>query len=115
MRAAESGAASIRSTTRPHDPDTWDRKGLNDFVTEVDRMAERIIVKALLKHSPDAGILGEELTPDAGTEGLVWVVDPLDGTTNYLHGYPSYCVSIAPSFRPWPMFVVVMHRHRTAG
>jgi len=42
-----------------------------------------------------ARIIGEELSPDIVTEGLVWVVDPLDGTTNFLHGYPSYAVSIA--------------------
>ena len=108
VRAAESGAASIRSATRPRDPDTWDRKGLNDFVTEVDRTAERIIGDALLKDGPDAVILGEELTPDAGTEGLVWVVDPLDGTTNYLHGYPSYCVSIAGVIDGVPHAAVVL-------
>ena len=39
--------------------------------------------------------MGEELTPGLSTDGLVWIVDPLDGTTNFLHGYPSYAVSIA--------------------
>lgn len=71
-------------------------KGRNDFVSEVDRQAEREIVNILHKAYPDHGFLGEE----GGRQGLargdfVWVIDPLDGTTNFLHGFPQFAVSIA--------------------
>jgi myo-inositol-1(or 4)-monophosphatase len=49
----------------------------------------------LLAGEPEARVIGEELNPEIVTEGLVWIVDPLDGTTNFLHGFPSYAVSIA--------------------
>ncbi len=80
---------------RPVNPADWGVKGAADFVTEVDRQAERVIVETLLAGTPHASVLGEELTPSAELGPLVWVVDPLDGTTNYLHGYPAYAVSIA--------------------
>jgi len=64
-------------------------------VTEVDRAAEAMITDILLAAEPDARMLGEELSPAVITDGLTWIVDPLDGTTNFLHGFPSYAVSIA--------------------
>ncbi len=94
FRAAEHGAAFIRGQRRP-DADHWDLKGSSDFVTAVDRGAEEAIGNTLLDGCPDSTILGEELTPDATSTDLLWVVDPLDGTTNYLHDYPAYAVSIA--------------------
>jgi myo-inositol-1(or 4)-monophosphatase len=66
-----------------------------DMVTEMDRAAEALIIEALSTARPDDGFLGEEGTDRAGTSGLRWVVDPLDGTTNYLYGYPAWSVSIA--------------------
>jgi myo-inositol-1(or 4)-monophosphatase len=92
--AAERAAAFIRDAERPADPTAWTQKGLKDFVTEVDRGAERIITEHLLATVPGSVVLGEELSPEAGEADLLWVVDPLDGTTNYLHGYPAYAVSI---------------------
>jgi myo-inositol-1(or 4)-monophosphatase len=80
---------------RPADPATWVRKGRSDFVTEVDRATEQIIREVLLKGEPGSTVVGEELSPDVVTDGLVWIVDPLDGTTNFLHGVPAYAVSIA--------------------
>ena len=93
--AARRGAEHIRSITRPVDPADWGLKGVSDFVTRVDRDTESLIGEVLLAGTPGAVVLGEELTPGASGSGLVWVVDPLDGTTNYLHGYPAYGVSIA--------------------
>ena len=73
----------------------WTAKGHNDWVTEIDRGAEEIIREALLAGAPGSTVVGEELNPGAVGHGLVWIVDPLDGTTNFLHGYPQYAVSIA--------------------
>ena len=66
-----------------------------DMVTEMDRASEALITAALLRGRPDDGILGEEGTQRAGTSGIRWVVDPLDGTTNYLYDFPGFNVSIA--------------------
>ena len=66
-----------------------------DLVSQVDRAAERLIVDRLRDQRPDDAILGEEGTSRDGTSGVRWVVDPLDGTTNYVYGYPAYSVSIA--------------------
>jgi myo-inositol-1(or 4)-monophosphatase len=70
-------------------------KGSRDFVTGVDRTAEGMVSAVLLAAEPDSRIVGEELQPEIVTGGLVWIVDPLDGTTNFLHDFPSYAVSVA--------------------
>jgi myo-inositol-1(or 4)-monophosphatase len=77
--------------------EAWETKGSNDFVTEVDRRTEQIIARELLAGEPDAVVVGEELAPDAerARRGLAWIVDPIDGTTNFLHGYPQWAVSLA--------------------
>jgi myo-inositol-1(or 4)-monophosphatase len=93
--AARRAAEFIRAVERPTDPADWGLKGASNFVTRVDRDSEALIGETLLAGAPDAVVLGEELSPDASGSGLVWVVDPLDGTTNYLHEYPAYAVSIA--------------------
>ena len=93
--AAEAAAHYLRGVERPADPSRWSLKGSRDFVTEVDRAAERIITDLLVAAEPGSRVVGEELQPDIVTDGLVWIVDPLDGTTNFLHDFPSYAVSIA--------------------
>jgi myo-inositol-1(or 4)-monophosphatase len=73
----------------------------NDFVTEVDHAAEEAIIETLLTAYPGHGILAEESgrTHGAKHSDYVWIIDPLDGTTNFIHGFPVYAVSIALSFR----------------
>ena len=66
-----------------------------DVVTAVDRAAERLIVDALLSARPDDGVLGEEGSETEGTGRVRWVLDPIDGTVNYLYGLPAYAVSLA--------------------
>ncbi|MEO7986566.1 MAG: inositol monophosphatase family protein [Gemmatimonadales bacterium] len=93
--AAKRAASYLRSVERPAGPEGWTAKGCRDFVTEVDRTAERLIADVLLAAEPGSRIVGEELSPEVVNAGLVWVVDPLDGTTNFLHDFPSFAVSIA--------------------
>ena len=69
-------------------------KGRSDFVTEVDRAAEQAIVDILAKSYPDHAILAEE-SGASGKSEYTWIIDPLDGTTNFIHGFPQYAVSIA--------------------
>jgi myo-inositol-1(or 4)-monophosphatase len=74
----------------------WRVKSHADFVSDVDTAAERIIRETLSQLVPDAKVMGEELSPESSPgEGTHFIVDPLDGTTNFLHGYPEYAVSIA--------------------
>ncbi len=76
-------------------------KGPNDFVSEVDHKAEAIIIETLLEAYPGHGILAEESgrTHGAKDSDYVWIIDPLDGTTNFIHGFPVYAVSIALAYR----------------
>jgi myo-inositol-1(or 4)-monophosphatase len=76
-------------------------KGPNDYVSEVDRAAEQAIIDILLEAYPDHGILAEESGREHGRKGsdFTWIIDPLDGTTNFLHGFPVYAVSIALAHR----------------
>ena len=76
-------------------------KGPNDFVSEVDRNAEAVIIETLLAAYPGHGILAEESGREHGSRDseFVWIIDPLDGTTNFLHGFPVYAVSIALAYR----------------
>ena len=69
-------------------------KSRNDFVSEVDRRAERIILDVLSKAYPDHAILAEE-SGEQGESEYRWIIDPLDGTTNYLHGFPQFAISVA--------------------
>jgi myo-inositol-1(or 4)-monophosphatase len=66
-----------------------------DLVSEADLASERAIRELLARERPDDGFLGEEGGESAGSSGLRWVVDPLDGTVNYLFGIPQWCVSVA--------------------
>lgn len=68
---------------------------LTDVVTQMDTEAEALVVGTILAARPDDGLLGEEGADRAGTSGVRWIVDPLDGTVNYLYGLPSWAVSIA--------------------
>ena len=73
------------------------QKQINDFVTEVDQAAEAAIIETLLTAYPGHGIWAEESGREHGAKDseCVWIIDPLDGTTNFIHGFPVYCVSIA--------------------
>jgi myo-inositol-1(or 4)-monophosphatase len=66
-----------------------------DLVTDMDRASERTIVDGLLAERPDDGVVGEEGSDRAGTTGIRWIIDPIDGTTNYVYGHPGFAVSIA--------------------
>jgi len=101
VKAARRAGNLINRAAREIDLLTVTSKGPKDFVSEVDREAERAIVETLLASYPEHAILAEEGTAkgeNADAENL-WIVDPLDGTTNFLHGFPQYCVSIALSQR----------------
>jgi myo-inositol-1(or 4)-monophosphatase len=79
---------------RPDDLGVTTKSTATDVVTLMDQRAETFIVGELRKHRPNDAILGEEGANQIGTSGLQWVIDPIDGTVNYLHKVPHWCVSI---------------------
>ena len=90
--AREAGAILREEATHP--PDIA-YKGEFDLVTQADRLSERLIVEKLQKYFPEHAVAAEEGTGKETTSEFRWHVDPLDGTTNFAHGYPFFCVSMA--------------------
>jgi myo-inositol-1(or 4)-monophosphatase len=101
IKAARSAGAIINRASLDLDLLKVNTKAPNDFVTEVDHKAEAVIIETLLGAYPGHGILAEESGSTHGTKDseFVWIIDPLDGTTNFIHGFPFYAVSIALAFR----------------
>jgi myo-inositol-1(or 4)-monophosphatase len=101
VKAARRAGTVINRGARDLDMLTVTAKGPKDFVSEIDRAAEAAIVETLLDAYPDHAILAEEGTAKGANADAenVWIIDPLDGTTNFLHGFPQYCVSIALQHR----------------
>ena len=96
VAAAARSADVVRAGAERRDTLVWESKSRFDFVSDVDRASEQALGDVITSRHADATILAEEGSPDAQvTRGLVFVADPLDGTTNFLHGFPWYAVSIA--------------------
>ncbi|NLO80215.1 MAG: inositol-1-monophosphatase [Xanthomonadaceae bacterium] len=95
VRAARSAGNVITRYMDRLDTLTVETKGRNDFVSEVDRMAEREIIGVLRKAYPHHAIMGEETGTSGEDDEFQWIIDPLDGTTNFLYGVPHFAVSIA--------------------
>lgn len=93
MAARRAGGTLIRNLVKVHKLKV-EQKGHNDYVSEADYAAERAVIGTIHKHYPDHAILAEE-SGAQGESDTVWIIDPLDGTTNYLHGFPVFAVSIA--------------------
>ena len=101
IKAARAAGAIINRASLDIERLTVTAKSHNDFVTEVDRAAEEAIIATILEAYPGHGILAEESGRAQGAKhsDYVWIIDPLDGTTNFIHGFPVYAVSIALTFR----------------
>lgn len=106
--AASRAAAFIAEEARSVHQIVWEEKSATDFVSRVDLGAEQIIRDVFAAEAPDIRIVGEELSAEgAPDEGLVAIVDPLDGTTNFLHGFPNYGVSICVALNGVPQAAVM--------
>ncbi len=96
VRAARTAAALIRDRAGTVEPDGVREKGLHDLVTDVDEASQQALMELLRSEFPEYGFLAEEETEGARSEGVRrWIIDPIDGTTNFTHGVPPYAVSIA--------------------
>jgi myo-inositol-1(or 4)-monophosphatase len=78
-------------------PDAVAKSSITDLVTRADRASEELIVDRLLAARPADGVVGEEGSRRSGASGIAWVIDPIDGTTNFVYGYPAFAISIAAS------------------
>jgi myo-inositol-1(or 4)-monophosphatase len=94
VKAARKAGSIITRASFDVDKLTIRSKQQNDFVSEVDHAAEEAIISVLKDAYPDHGFLGEESGYKDREAEYLWIIDPLDGTTNFLHGVPQYCVSI---------------------
>ena len=111
VRAARrAGDVILRSLGRLDSLDV-STKGRNDFVSDVDRNAEQEIIALIRKSHPDHAFLAEE-SGASGNSAVRWIIDPLDGTTNFLHGFPTFCVSIACELRGRLEHAVVFEQMR---
>lgn len=95
VKAARRAATIINRASTQLDLLTVQSKSPNDFVTEVDRAAEQAIIEVLRDAFPGHGILAEESGESGPESEYNWIIDPLDGTTNFIHGFPQYAISIA--------------------
>jgi len=97
IRAARAAGAIINRAALDVEAVRISQKQVNDFVTEVDHASEDAIIDTLLTAYPNHAIHAEESGRTRGNQRSdhVWIIDPLDGTTNFIHGFPVYCISIA--------------------
>jgi myo-inositol-1(or 4)-monophosphatase len=102
----------IRKESLNFNADSIEFKGLNDLVSYVDKQAEKQLVKNLSKILPEAGFTTEEDTINTKGEVFDWIIDPLDGTTNFIHGIPTYAISIALYENGQPVIGVVYEINR---
>ena len=101
IKAARAAGSIINRAALDVEAVRISQKQVNDFVTEVDHASEQAIIDTLLGAYPDHGFLAEESGSTRGNPNAdhIWIIDPLDGTTNFIHGFPVYCVSIALQVR----------------
>ena len=93
--AANIGSAELEfAVKKVHKLDVM-KKGPTDYVTEVDLKVEEIVFEEIKKYYPEDNFLGEESGHEINNSETTWVLDPIDGTTNFIHGYPQYCISLA--------------------
>jgi myo-inositol-1(or 4)-monophosphatase len=121
--AAKTAGRLIREHFLEKKPVSVEWKGLHDFVTAVDHEAEAAVLGYLKEHFPDHAVMAEEGSPDEAAVDYRWIVDPLDGTTNFIHGVPVFSVSVALEDREGlvagaiydPIRDEIFHAHRGGG
>lgn len=102
----------IRKEAMAFDANAIEYKGLNDLVSYVDKNAEKQLVRNISKLLPDSGFITEEETVNTLGKTYTWIIDPLDGTTNFIHGIPTYAISIALYEEDKPVIGIVYEINR---
>ncbi len=93
--AARMGAREIEFGVKKVHSLQVQKKGPTDYVTEMDRRIETLVFEEIKKFYPEHNFLGEEFGHEINNSDTTWILDPIDGTTNFIHGYPQYCISLA--------------------
>jgi len=106
--AASRAGEVLKRRFREADPLKVESKGLHDFVTEVDRQAEDAAVGHVSACFPEHVVMSEESSPDAAAADYRWIIDPLDGTTNFIHGVTPFSVSVALEDREGPVAAAIL-------
>jgi myo-inositol-1(or 4)-monophosphatase len=112
IEIAKQGGEFIRQEQTGFKRERLEFKGANDLVSYVDRETEKMLVKELKQLVPGAGFITEEETVSQEPADLQWIIDPLDGTTNFVHGIPFYSVSVALVSKGIPVLGVVYEINR---
>lgn len=108
IKAAKEAGTYINRQQQDNANHAIEEKGKHNFVTEVDKTAEQILVRLLEKILPEAGFIAEEGTNEKRGARYNWIIDPLDGTTNYIHGAFPYAVSVALAENSTPVLGVIL-------
>jgi myo-inositol-1(or 4)-monophosphatase len=113
-RAARSAGALVRDGRPATVEVAATKSSAVDVVTQMDLAAERVLREVIGQERPDDGVLGEEGGLQPGSSGITWVLDPIDGTVNYLYGIPAYAVSVAAVAGPpepgsWSLLAGCVH------
>ena len=97
LMAARKGAVELEFAVKKLHKLKVEKKGSTDYVTEVDRRVEQIIFEDIKSYYPEHNFLGEESGEEINFSNVSWILDPIDGTTNFINGFPHYCVSLCAS------------------
>ena len=112
IQLIEETASFIQTESGKISPDDIKLKGFNDYVTYVDKEAEQRLIAELMKIVPQAGFIAEEDRSREQATGYNWIIDPIDGTTNFIHGLPVYSISVALSYHDEIILGIVYELNR---
>ena len=108
LMAARKGAVELEFAVKKLHKLKVEKKGSTDYVTEVDRRVEQIIFEDIKSYYPEHNFLGEESGEEINNSNVTWILDPIDGTTNFINGFPHYCISLCASVDGVPTHGVII-------
>ena len=108
LMAARKGAVELEFAVKKLHKLKVEKKGSTDYVTEVDRRVEQIIFEDIKSYYPEHNFLGEESGEEINNSNVTWILDPIDGTTNFINGFPHYCISLCASVDGVPSHGVII-------
>ena len=108
LMAARKGAVELEFAVKKLHKLKVEKKGSTDYVTEVDRRVEHIIFEDIKSYYPEHNFLGEESGEEINNSNVTWILDPIDGTTNFINGFPHYCISLCASVDGVPTHGVII-------
>ena len=110
--AARKGAVELEFAVKKLHKLKVEKKGSTDYVTEVDRRVEQIIFEEIKSYYPEHNFLGEESGEEINNSNVTWILDPIDGTTNFINGFPHYCISLCATIDGIPTHGVIIDPSR---